>query len=177
MAKDYLSRKNTEDARVEKEIALEEAKMVAAIAKKKAEQAEMARSINEHMLRTRARAIDDAREARDEGARDHGVFRSKIAALAAQETRDAKARRTRAAENQTVHRAMMADKKRTLIAWDAVDASDAVRANAAALGGPLDAVFSDETQSLRSEMMAKDGVRGVMAVNRLVHKLTHIGFS
>ena len=68
-------------------------------------------------------------------------------------------------------------KKRTLIAWGAVDASDARKADAAALGGPLDAVFEAQKAALRSEMVAKEGARGGMAVDRLVHKLTHVGFS
>ena len=173
-----MSRQNHENERVEKEIAITEAKVATAMAKKKAEQADLARSIKDHLQMTRKHAVDEARTARDEGARDHGIFRTKIEALAAQETRDAKARRTRATDNQFAHKAMMADKKRTLISWDAVDTSDALLANAAAqTGGPLDAVFHDEMHQLRDEMIAKEGVRGAMAVDRLVHKLTHIGFS
>ncbi len=147
------------------------------MAAKKTAQAEMAASIKQHMLHTRERMLHEMREERDSGASDHAVFREKISALAKQEQRDAKARRIRAIENQAAHRAMMADKKRTLLAWDAVDASDAVKANSAALGGPLDAVFNQETSRLRQEMIQKEGIRGAMAVDRLVHKLTHIGFS
>ena len=67
--------------------------------------------------------------------------------------------------------------ERTLEAWTAVDASDARKADAAALGGPLDKVFNDEAAKLRDEMVTKDGTRGGMAVDRLLYKLTHVGFS
>ncbi len=177
MAADYLSRKNGEDARVEKEVALAEAKTLAALAAKKAAAAEMRDSIDAHMKLTREKAIANARAAAREGAAAHEVFRGKLAALAEQERRDAKGRRVRATENASSALAMMADKKRTLEAWAAVEATDARKADSAALGGPLDAVFQSAATALREDMLAKDGPRGAMAVDRLVHKLTHVGFS
>ena len=177
MAKDYLSRQNHESARVEKEVAEAEAKTLAVAAAKKAAAAEMRASIDDHMQLMRTRAIEGARAAAAEGIANDAVFKGKLAALAQQEARDAKARRTRAVENQAAALAAMADKKRTLEAWTAVDASDARKADAAALGGPLDKVFVDEAAKLKKEMVAKDGTRGGMAVDRLLYKLTHVGFS
>ncbi len=177
MEKDYLSRTSTEDARVEKEVAAAAAKTEAAAAAKKASQEAMKASIAAHMAHTRERALAAARAARDDGAADDAVFRAKLAALAEQEARDARARRARAADNKESQLAMMADKKRTLVAWGSVDASDARAADSAALGGPLDAVFVAEKDALRAQMVAKVGVRGGMAVDRLVHKLTHRTFA
>ena len=115
--------------------------------------------------------VDGMRAARADAARDDEIFRGKLSDLAAQEARDAKARRARARDNQLAHLAQMADKKRTQVAWSAVDASDARAADSAALGGPLDAVFNEEAAALRADVAASGDARGVMEVDRLVHRL------
>ncbi len=168
---------NTEDVRVTKELAAAEAKFEAAAEKKAAQAAEMRRSIDEHIALMRHSAISGIKAAREEESRDYAAFQGKLQALADEEAKDLAAKRSRAKALATAHLAQMADKKRTAEAWQAVDVTDARKADSAAVGGPLDAYFNAEAAALRRDMEAKGGPRARQPVERLLRKLTTLSFS
>ena len=171
MAKDYLSRQSSEDARVGAAVAEAEAKTTAAAAAKRAAQEAMKRGINEHIAAQRERAVAERRAAAAEAHADHAVFGERLGALDAQAARDAAGARARAQDTRRAQLAQMADKKRTLEAWRAVDATDALAADGAARGGPLDALFNDEARALVEREAGARGARAAQPVLRLVHKL------
>ena len=171
MAKDYLGRQNHEDARVGAQVAEAEAKTEAAAAAKRSAAEEMRRSISEHIAAQRTRAVAARRGEALEAHADHAVFEARLAQLEAQEARDAAGARARAGDTQRAQLAQMADKKRTLEAWRAVDATDAVVADGAAQGGPGDALFSAEAAALLAAEVAARGSRAAQPVLKLVHKL------
>jgi hypothetical protein len=173
MAKDYLGRQSTEDARVQTQVAEAEAKTEAAAAAKRRAAEEMKRSISEHIAAQRVRVVAARRGEAAEAEADHAVFSARLAQLEAQEARDAAGARARAEDTRRTQLAQMADKKRTLEGWRAVDATDAVVADGAAQGGPGDALFSQEAAALLAAEVAQRGSRAAQPVLKLVHKLQH----
>jgi hypothetical protein len=171
MAKDYLSRQSHEDARVEAQVAEAEAKTASAAAAKRAAAEEMQRGIAHHIASMRTRMLEERRAELAEAQRDHAVFHEKLHGLDAQEASDAAGARARAVDTRRAQLAQMADKKRTLEAWRAVDATDALAADAAAQGGPLDTFFNDAAAALVESEAAARGSRATQPVLRLVHKL------
>ena len=171
MAKDYLSRQSTEDARVSAQVAEAEAKTEAAAAAKRAGAEAMKRSITAHITSQRLRAVAAQRAEVAEARADHAVFGERLGQLDAQAARDAAGARARAEDTRRAQLAQMADKKRTLESWRAVDATDALAADGAARGGPLDALFNDEARALVEREASARGARAAQPVLRLVHKL------
>ena len=155
------------------QVAEEEEREKAALAKKKAQQLEMKNSILENIASQKRRIILEAKAAQNEALEDNKVFVSKLEKLDAQQRADFIGARARAEDTKRTQLAQMADKKRTLELWRAIDATDALKADEAALGGPLDSYFNEYAASVEQEEVAKYGSKGARPVRRLVHKLTH----
>ena len=168
-----MSRQNTEDARVAAQVAEEEEREAAAIAKKKAAQLAMKNSILENIAAQKRGIVAGLKASQEEAAADNAVFLSKLSKMEAQERADYVSARERARDAQAAQLAQMADKKRTLETWRSVDATDALKADAAAQGGPLDKAFNDYADMVLQEEVAKYGSKGAQPVKRLVHKLNN----
>jgi hypothetical protein len=131
----------------------------------------MKRSINEHIAAQRHRMVSARRAELAEAHADHAVFSTKLAQLDAQEAGDVAGARARAVDVRRAQLAQMADKKRTLESWRAVDATEALAADSAARGGPQDVVFNAQAQALLEAEVQARGSKAAAPVLRLVHKL------
>jgi hypothetical protein len=171
MARDLASRANTEDARLDSQVAEKDAKDAERAAARAAMQAEMRESIAADIARVKARVLQAVRDRMAEDAKEDAVFVAKLAALKAKEDEAAALIRERALATKKEAMAMAAERA----AKRSAEREETLAAERAAMAklrmGEDDAGFVAEAARIREEEAAKPAAISLLQpFNRLIHK-------
>lgn len=170
MTKDYNARKNSEDTRVDKEVAQATAKAEAIAAEKARKQAEMRASIDEHIRLTQQKTLDAIRAQMKQDEIEHADFVRKLAEYEASERAIVNRRRDIATGfknewlNETQRKKETKARNRQQVKDETAEEDARV-----AIGGPADQEFAREVAKLVQEETAKG--HSTQPLQRLVHKV------